>query len=210
MMLMTTTQAKTPEHAVQTLMRVQVGYAARGIALCQAALCGAKQFIAWQHYPKKDYSDSSTGYEFYYHAHERSEMPASEHGHFHIFRRELEHPEKFIHLIGIALDTKGLPVRLFTTNQWVTGESMADAKTVQRFITELTIRPKGRIAPISKWIRAMLTLYAVEIASLVDQRDLIIAGQTDSGIKKSIFLEDRSHHCLTTCQINLIEKLSLQ
>ena len=198
------------ERAASTLMRVQASYASKGIALCQAALCGAKEFIAWTHYPKNDCSDTDSGYEFYYHAHEPSDMPESEHGHFHIFKRNISQPEKFTHLIGIALNTKGLPVRLFTTNQWVTGESMQNAKTVQAYVKGYSFHCKGRLAPLAKWIEAMLTLYAEEITSLILKRDELIAVHVAAGIKKTNFLEDRSQHCLTACKINLLEKLSLQ
>ncbi len=208
-MLTTNNSAQARERAADTLMRVQASYASQGIALCQAALCGAKEFFVWSHYPKNDCSDVNTGYEFYYHAHEAADMPEAEHGHFHLFKRDVNQTDTFTHLIGIALDTKGLPVRLFTTNQWVTGESMQKASTVQAYLRDYAFEARGRLAPIAKWIQAMLILYAEEITLLIRNRDVLIHEQVGAGIKKNSFLEDRSQHCLTACQINLLEKLFL-
>ena len=103
--------------AAQDLAGVQAAYANRGISLSELALCGAKEFVEWQHYPNNDLVDAISGYEFYYHSHSSDEMPKGEHGHFHLFKRHATNPEKFHHLIGIALDPKGVPVRIFTTNQ---------------------------------------------------------------------------------------------
>ncbi|MEE8172364.1 MAG: hypothetical protein V3T62_05480, partial [Alphaproteobacteria bacterium] len=34
------------------------------------------------------------------------------------------------HIIGISMDAKGMPIRLFTTNRWVTGEAWYKARDV--------------------------------------------------------------------------------
>lgn len=207
---MTTAPKHTPAGASQTLMAIQVNYSQRGIPLSQAALCGAKNYVAWNHYPSNDCVDKSTGYEFYYHAHSPEEIPEAEHGHFHLFRRSLDQPTNFSHLIGIALDRKGLPVRLFTTNQWVTGETMADAEMVSGFIGGFVMHPTGRMAPITNWISAMLQLYAEEIKTLVHGRDERIAELSKQTCNDTNILEDRAHAVLTCCQIDLISKLSVQ
>ena len=62
--------------AAQELVSVQSRYAKRGITVSHAALCGAKKFIEWQHYPSNDLIDSESGYEVYYHAHSASESMA--------------------------------------------------------------------------------------------------------------------------------------
>lgn len=197
------------EQASHDLMLVQAGYAQRGIALCQAALCGSKDFVAWKHYPENDYADLASGYEFYYHAHDREDMPDAEHGHFHLFKRSLNRPEQFIHLIGIALNAKGLPVRLFTTNQWVTGETMVQAKKVITALKNFKVSPKGRLAPIGKWLIALSTLYADEMENLIQKRDQWIAKKCATGMSKTSLLDNQKHHVLSSCQIDLIEKLSL-
>ena len=73
--------------AAQELASIQMKYAKSGRTLNQAALCGTKEFIEWQHYPNNDLIDENTGYEFYYHAHSADEMSKGEHGHFHVIKR---------------------------------------------------------------------------------------------------------------------------
>jgi hypothetical protein len=158
--------------AAQELAKIQMRYAETGRTLNEAALCGAKNFIEWQHYPNNDLVDESSGYEFYYHAHSADEMPHEEHGHFHVIKRGIN---TFHHLIGIALNQRGLPVRLFTTNQWVTGEDMVESKLAIQSLGEFEMVVKGRMAPIGKWVGALIQLFAVEIEELILERDQKIA-----------------------------------
>ena len=191
--------------AAQELANIQMRYAETGRTLNEAALCGAKDFIEWQHYPMNDLVDEHSGYEFYYHAHSADEMPNGEHGHFHVIKRNTQ---SFHHLIGISLDQKGLPVRLFTTNQWVTGEEMVDSGTAINLIKEFELTAKGRMAPVSKWINALIQLFTVEIESLLLERDqkiaLLVAEQGD----RELVLNAKELHVLTECKIDLMGRLS--
>jgi hypothetical protein len=191
--------------AAQELASIQMKYAKSGRTLNEAALCGARDFIEWQHYPNDDLADKQSGYEFYYHAHSANEMPKDEHGHFHVIKR---HAKSFHHLIGIALDQKGLPVRLFTTNQWVTGEEMADSSLVMRSVGGFQMDIKGRMAPVSKWIGALMQLFQSEIKKLVQERDLEIARLAIKFGDLEIVLKSRNHHVLSECKIDLIGRLS--
>ena len=191
--------------AAQELADIQMRYAETGRTLNEAALCGAREFLEWQHYPNNDLIDEKTGYEFYYHAHSAQEMPPGEHGHFHVIKRN---EDSFHHLIGIALDQKGLVVRLFTTNQWVTGEEMADASQILKSVKEFEMTVMGRMAPISRWISALLRLFYPEIEGLVLERDKKIHQLIKSMGSRDLALNSKSHHVLTECRIDLISRLS--
>lgn len=191
--------------AAQELASIQMKYADDGRTLNEAVLCGAKDFVEWQHYPSNDLVDKSTGYEFYYHAHSADDRVPGEHGHFHVIKRE---NDSFQHLIGIALDQKGLPVRLFTTNQWVTGEEIVEARLVMHAIKGFEMTVMGRMAPVSKWIRAFMRLFYSEIEDLVMKRDKKILQLESSLGSKDLALNARSHHVLTECKIDLISRLS--
>jgi hypothetical protein len=191
--------------AAQELAKIQMRYAETGRTLNEAALCGAKNFIEWQHYPNNDLVDESSGYEFYYHAHSADEMPHEEHGHFHVIKRE---SNTFHHLIGIALNQRGLPVRLFTTNQWVTGEEMVESKLAIQSLGEFEMVVKGRMAPVGKWVGALIQLFAVEIEGLILERDQKIARLAAEHGNRELALNLRSHHVLTECKIDLMGRLS--
>ena len=194
--------------AARDLASVQIAYANRGITLSELALCGAKEFLEWQHYPNNDLVDADSGYEFYYHAHSSDETPKGEHGHFHLFKRSTKNPKKFHHLIGVALDLKGLPVRIFTTNQWVTGESLLDASTVLRLLKNFNVSTRGRMSPLAKWINAFTKLFYVEMEKLIVERDQVIAKLVEKMESRSVALESKNHHVLTQCKIDLMQGLS--
>ena len=191
--------------AAQELASIQMKYAKSGRTLNQAALCGTKEFIEWQHYPNNDLIDENTGYEFYYHAHSADEMSKGEHGHFHVIKRNTD---GFHHLLGIALDQKGLAVRLFTTNQWVTGEEMADSNLVMQSVVEFQMDITGRMAPVSKWIGALMQLFQSEIKELIKERDQEITHLVAKFGNREYVLNSREHHVLSECKIDLMGRLS--
>jgi hypothetical protein len=191
--------------AAQELANIQMRYADTGRTLNEAALGGARDFMEWQHYPNNDLADEQSGYEFYYHAHSADEMPREEHGHFHVIKRE---SNTFHHLIAIALNQRGLPVRLFTTNQWVTGEEMAESKLAIKSLGEFRMVVMGRMAPVAKWVGALIYLFAVEIEELILGRDQKIAQLMAERGNRELALNSRKHHVLTECKIDLMERLS--
>ena len=144
------------------------------------------------HYPKGDRIDHSTGSQYFYHCH-RESTEREEHGHFHCFIRYKRIPktykptpladwDKYIdnpmtHLVAIAMDRYGQPIRLFTVNRWVTSEIWYDAdyspKFIKRFKMSLTDDPYWQV--LDQWVDAMLHLFAPQIAWLHHQRDKAIA-----------------------------------
>lgn len=191
--------------AAQELASIQMKYAESGRTLSEAALCGAKAFVEWQHYPANDLVDEVSGYEFYYHAHSADEMPNGEHGHFHVIKRNAK---GFHHLIGIALNQNGLPTRLFTTNQWVTGEEIADSTMVVKSIQGFQMVTKGRMALVTKWIGALIQLFTKEIEGLILERDQKIARLVAQQGNRELVLNSKEHHVLTECKIDLMERIS--
>ena len=132
-------------------------------------------------------------------------MIVGEHGHFHLFKRN---GQQFHHLIGIALNQQGMPVRLFTTNEWVTGEVMVDARTVLLSIQDFSMAVKGRYAPLYRWIESLLKLYSAEIGSLIKARDDKLAKLMVLFGNKELVFDSKDHHVLTECNINLMDDLS--
>src|SRR5207248_2568930 len=103
-------------------------------------------------------------YFYHCHAAPAGSAPGAEHGHFHLFLRAEGIPagitplvlpelavanapvppqsaplkrgerDEVVHLVALALDQRGEPVRLFTTNRWVTGETWYCADDVIRML----------------------------------------------------------------------------
>jgi Domain of unknown function (DUF6969) len=78
------------------------------------------------------------------------------------------------HLVAIAIDGRGEPVRLFTTNRWVTGETWYRADDVIRMLDRFCVHGDQPSALLNRWLAALIRLFARDIAELLHQRDKTI------------------------------------
>ena len=107
--------------------------------------------------------DAQRGTRFYYHAHAAAERMPGEHGHFHMFAPSPAGTgPTFVHLVGLALDDRGRPLCWFTTNGWVTGEDWLPARRVAGLLAGFQAEVPGRLAPVGRWLSAMVRLHAVD------------------------------------------------
>jgi hypothetical protein len=75
------------------------------------------------------------------------------------------------HLVAIALDPHGEPIRLFTTNRWVTGETWYRAEDVIRMLDRFKLSEAVGPAVLNRWIGAALALFRPQIIALLQLRD---------------------------------------
>ncbi|WP_376965595.1 hypothetical protein ABNQ39_29415 [Azospirillum sp. A26] len=183
--------------------------AGREVRLCQRVLAktgdtvvgellrGHGTLYEWKHYPPGDVYDAEFHAQYYYHCHPEGERPHGEHGHFHTFLRPHGMPpglrpapladfvapdndnDALSHLIGIAMDVAGQPVRLFTTNRWVTGETWYKADDVIAMLDAFEIDHARPSWPANRWITAMLRLFRPTVVALLRERDAAIRGWAD-------------------------------
>jgi hypothetical protein len=192
----------TPPHAVldATSIITQIAaWAAVGQSAPSRLLGAGQGFVEWAHYPQPDAVDPRSGWRFYYHAHPLAQRLQAEHGHFHIF---VPAPaEQFSHLIGVSVSNKGFPIRLFTTNRWVTGEVWQPAAILESYLD----RPTLAHAPprdVANWLEQILILFNTEIKSLIRARDARMEQASPSK------LDDHRLRMPSQLPINLIKKLS--
>lgn len=186
--------------AAADVLAVQWHYASQGRSLAGAALAGARAFVEWTHHPREDHVDAASGVRFYYHAHAPEERAPGEHGHFHVFVRAAGEPGAIAHLVGISLDAKGLPLRLFTTNHWVTGGAWCDAATLARQLPRVQVRARGRLAPVASWLTGVVALYDDVIVELLHERDRRLGAEAAAR-------EDRSLHIVSQRAVSLPDRL---
>ena len=79
--------------------------------------------------------------------------------------------EEVSHLVAIAVDRRGEPVRLFTTNRWVTGETWYCADDVIRMLDRFAISEVAPSETLNRWIGAILRLFRPQIAAVLRMRD---------------------------------------
>ncbi len=189
--------------AESTLARLQSD-ARRGRGLLAEVLGRQPAFVEWQHYPRGDAVDLHSGYRFYYHAHAAPGRARGEHGHFHVFastRPTRDGDSGHAHLFGLSVDARGLPMRVFSTNGWVTGEQWHDAAWTLRALRRLDLA-QARPARVAQWLQDMARLFAPQIEAVVRQRDLRIAERARSAPLQRV-LEDRRTHIVSQCAVDL-------
>ena len=75
------------------------------------------------------------------------------------------------HLVAIALDPHGEPIRLFTTNRWVTGETWYRADNVFRMLDRFTLAGADGPDLLNRWVAAIVALFRPQVAALLRLRD---------------------------------------
>ena len=160
----------------------------------------------WDHYPADDAFDPVSGYRWYYHAHpEQGATP--EHGHFHLFAAAPAQAGKgrYTHLLALAVSPAGLPLRLFTTNRWVTNEILAPAGQVLRKLQQFALRTPRELELVHRWLAAVLTLFRPQINTLLVARDLRL--ESAQALRPNV-LEDRRTMLLSQCRIDLAQQMA--
>lgn len=176
-------------------------------------------FYQWQHYPKGDVYDAESNAQYYYHAHPAGERKP-EHGHFHTFLRPKGMPrgikpadvphedapqaanDKLSHLIAISMDRPGYPVRLFTTNRWVTGEVWYRARDVCAMLDRFVIDHTRPSWAANRWITAMIQLFRPQIESLLAARDEAVEAWQAKHPDTDVF-EDRQLEVTSDLEISV-------
>ncbi|QJE73150.1 hypothetical protein HHL28_08675 [Aerophototrophica crusticola] len=188
-------------------------------------LRGAGPFYEWRHYPSNDVYDPEYHAQYYYHAHPPEERVDGEHGHFHTFLRPLGMPEgvkpldlpdlkpdpdgndALCHLVGISMDKAGRPIRLFTTNRWVTGETWYAAADAVRMLDGFVIDHARPSWPLNRWITALMRLYRPLVVQLLQQRDATIA-QWQQDHPDTNAYEDRALEVTSEAYVSVEEHIS--
>lgn len=187
-------------------------------------LSGAEGFYEWDHYPDGDVYDHETHAQFYYHAHPQ-ELRGGEHGHFHTFMRangipdtirpaalpDYEKPaeknEDLTHLIAVSMDPQGLPICLFSTNRWVTGETWYRADDVCALIDRFDIDHARPSWPVNRWISAMLQLFHPQAVALIRARDARVKEWAGAKPDQNAF-EDRELEITAALDISIDDQMA--
>ncbi len=182
-------------------------------------LRGVDTFLEWDHYPTGDVYDHGTHAQFYYHAHP-VDLRGGEHGHFHTFLRPRGMPrnvrpadvpgiappagdnDALSHLIAISMDRAGFPIRLFTTNRWVTGETWYAGQDVVAMLGRFRIDHAQPSWPTNIWITSMLCLFRPRIEALLRRRDAALADWRRRHPDRDAF-EDRALEITSVADISV-------
>ncbi|MGQ3890479.1 DUF6969 family protein [Legionella sp. CNM-4043-24] len=160
----------------------------KGKNILHYTLQKSRRHTSYSHYPKGDRIDHATGAQYFYHCH-REDLISEEHGHFHCFMRYKNIPKRIrhsypadvashthppmTHLVAIAMNRFGQPIRLFTVNQWVSSEIWYDARHVDYFVRrfKMTLDNDPYWQVMDQWVSGMIQLFAPQIHWLHMVRD---------------------------------------
>jgi len=114
--------------------------------------------------------------------------------------------EEVSHLIAIAVDHRGEPIRLFTTNRWVTGETWYPAEDVIGMLDRFAVAEIEPSAVLNRWVGAMIRLFRPQIAHLLRQRDVTVMAWRRS--RRTHVFEDPRLEVTSSRAIGLDEQLA--
>lgn len=184
--------------AAAAMLRCEAALRKSGMSVVTEVLRGQGDFTLWERYPRGDVHDVESHSQYFYHAHDPQEMVEGENGHFHVFLRtgalapDLEpwrlrgarvpdDPEnRFVHLVALSVDARGRPLRLFTTNRWVTDETFSRADAIIALLDRFDIGLAHPNFAVSEWLNAMMRLYRPQIEGLLRLRDAVVETWEDS------------------------------
>lgn len=215
------------------VLRIQQVLAARRSNLVAELLRGEEDFYEQRHYPAGDVFDPETGAQYYYHAHRND---GREHGHFHIFQRPHLLPEKFepvrfvkpgvgrcspkekigphwprghralAHIVAVAMDHYGQPIRLFTVNRWVTDETWYSARDLIAMLDRFELRHGWPAPDVNRWLNGLLRLFQPEIVELIRRRDAAVEARGRANPRGDA-LEDRSLEVTASLDISVERRM---
>lgn len=185
-------------------------------SLLQSWICG-EEVRENERYPDPDILDRRHGYQFFYHSHRHA---AVEHGHLHLFyHATVSGNRRYIsgegkpwqrtdpsHLFAISLDSRGLPVSLFTVNLWVTNGHWLNASTILAAIQRFRIQIEGEHSMSAEWLTGFVGMYVPLIEYLLHRRDMTLSKLAKThGMRKS--LEDHQHEVLSVVKIDWLRDI---
>ncbi len=118
-----------------------------------------------------------------------------------------EEDDPWCHLAAIALSESGEPIRLFTCNRWVTGETWYRAADVAAMLDHFALGEAGPSPLLNRWIGAMVGLYKPQLASLLQARDAAVMSWRRRRRGKVHVLEDRRLEVTSALDIAVGEQL---
>jgi hypothetical protein len=105
------------------------------------------------------------------------------------------------------MDKFGLPIRMFTTNRWVTGEYWYEAEDVRKMIDHFLIDLAQPSWAVNRWVSALVRLFRPQIVSLIDARDVAIAQWEKEHPDVNVF-DNEDLEVTSTLEINIDEQIA--
>ena len=205
--------------AEQVLSAQQAMQSEKGTNIIHYTLREKEKHATMQHYPSGDRIDYDTGAQYFYHCH-RENYDQEEHGHFHCFFRYKHIPKSLkpialfdwdkhidnpmTHLVCIAMNRLGQPIRLFSVNRWVTSEICYPALAMTTLLNKYKILKTDDPYWINldRFVEGMIHLFAPQITWLAEERERLVKSYQSIDPDTNVY-EDRKLEEICEIPINL-------
>ena len=164
-------------------------------------------------YPADLLQFNQLGWRAYYHCHPASRAGnhrfKGEHGHFHIYVRldnVKDAPERWSHLVALAMDNMGQPLGWFTVNHWVTGETWIDSDMLSTYLKSIPYNNLSTTKLVEHWLLSLLAVSRDEVKNVLLQRDKVLK-QKQLNTDELTIKQDKGIYLLSEKPINLIKLL---
>jgi len=117
--------------------------------------------------------------------------------------------EPWTHLVAIAMEAGGTPLRFFATNRWVTGETWYAAADVAAMLDRFVVAPGGAAPLVNRWVTALIGLYKPDLAELLARRDAAVMDWRRRRRAKVHVFEDRRLEIAATLEIDIERRIEL-
>jgi len=168
-------------------------------------------------YPAELLQFNHMGWRAYYHCHPATRAGnhrfQGEHGHFHIFVRTQNEPEKWSHLVALAMDKMGQPLGWFTVNHWVTGETWQDSEILSKYLESIPYEQLKHLKStktniVERWLLSLLAVSRDKVKIVLHERDKILQ-QKQLNQKKLDMKQDKGIYLLSEIPISLMDLLKI-
>ena len=177
----------------------------------------------WTHYPVRDARDKHCKSRWYYHVHAPGSRDKDEHGHFHLFLHRTQLPKGMepkvwppqrenarahvTHLVGLSIDTRGIPSSWFTVNRFVTNEFLYPADVMIEHLPRFNVDHTAEDDLVNRFVTAMVALYREELAGLLRERDARQAELVAQLGEEAAYEKESGVEVLSSVPIDLDAKL---
>jgi len=166
------------------------------------SLDGIKSIKPYQRYPEKPYNFGNKHWRAFYHCHDAKDETCEEHGHYHFFTRD-KLQDSWSHVAAMGMNKLGQPVRLFTTNLWVTDGIWFKSSLLNKQMDILRHSKEDTL--VANWLKSALLLFYNEINNLLLQRDKAASNLYPGNLDK-LFI-DHNVNYLSESSIDLNKQL---
>lgn len=177
------------QESAEALIEATLAMHGAGKPLMRLVLPEGGEPEQWAHYPPDDAISPASRSRYFYHCHPPEERGDGEHGHFHLFlplslfaeedvrcapTDDDDDRAEVVHIAALSVDMQGVPLRLFTTNRWVTDEWLYPADAIAAVINHFDLEGADGDPHVNQWLSAFVALARDLIIDLLHQRDAVL------------------------------------